>query len=313
MCSSCQRNRRFASFLRASFALGALSFALIAFSCQKKQVKKKVSQPVQIAPKKEKSLVVEHTVVVLADDKSEKVLGRFPWTRQYLIDILPKLKKAKLVVLGFSMDQKSGYRLDRQLETAVAQNRNVVLQAKLAAQGREESSKHLAYRDLPHVQEAHIKYNGRYAWLPYLTLADKAKGIGFVQFNHEFVKEDHFPLVVRFGNNIYPTMPLAVYKEYYGLPRQAIYAGNRFLYLGKKKMPLKALNGLANRFMKQKLPTYSFVDVLQDRVQPERFQDKVVIIGYHFARLRGIQTPYGKMAPSLLMARRIETMLQLTN
>src|SRR5581483_10567348 len=89
-------------------------------------------------------------------------------------------------------------------------------------------------------------------------------------------------MAVSYLDNPYPAFPLELLRVYTGLDSKdvRIVPAERIL-LGNIQVPLDS-NGLLNityRGPAKTFPHYSFVDVLNDKVDADHFKDRIVLIG----------------------------------
>ncbi len=118
--------------------------------------------------------------------------------------------------------------------------------------------------------------------LPLEVLASSAAGVGHVNvfrdMDGEVRREDPY---LPYGQNFYPSFAAEIVRVRLGLkPDQVILAPGASAAFGKHVMPLDASSSALLAFNKSKaFKYYSFYDVLNGKIVPEAFKDKIVLIG----------------------------------
>jgi len=110
------------------------------------------------------------------------------------------------------------------------------------------------------------------------------------------------PHVIRRGDSIYPSLSLAAAADFLDIPPNQIVAQGQEIRLAGRRIPLDE-NGEAwiNWASGFKLyPTYSFTDLLDGNIPPERLKDRIVIIGTVAAgAYEKIPTPFSPNQPAV--------------
>lgn len=268
-------------------------------------------------PDKDKKVVnlpqggkLKRTVLILADDKSEKGLGKFPWPRSLLSKVLDRLHASRIVLIGFYLDRVQNNIEDGLLIRSIQRNKKVILQAKLFSKNLYAYRSTVLYgRDLPMLNGLRPQFSSDKAVLPYVAISDFVRNIGFTGLKKQYRANEPFPLVIRFHGKIYPTLPLAVFKEYYGLVRKDFYlTGNRF-YIGLESLPLFYLNKYPNYYPNLRPKKFSYIDVLHGKYEGDPFAGKVVIISYDFERIKSLYVDGKRTSPGVIYAQWIESVL----
>jgi serine/threonine-protein kinase len=122
------------------------------------------------------------------------------------------------------------------------------------------------------------------------------------------------PIAVTYGNVLYPTYPLELLRVYLGLePGDLQLVPGEKVMVGSIEAPLdqQGLMNITYRGPEKTFFYYSFFDVLNDKVSPDRFKDRIVLLGPTAVGL-GTQyvTPVGSTFPGVeLVANVIENLL----
>lgn len=256
-----------------------------------------------------KKKYLRQTMLILADDQSEEKLGPFPWPRSYLAKILQRLEQSRLVIIDFTLDRTIGRQPDRELIRAIRRSKKIILLARLHPDGRQRSNA-LYGKDLPGLQSASVDFNGERALVPYLQLTDIVRAVGFAGIRSRENVPANFPLAVRFGGVVYPTIALAVLQQREGLVRRDFYLSGNSFFVQLKSMPVAKINNFPNAFIDYEAPSYSFSQVLLGDFDPVAFKNKIVIISYNFSRLQGYYFAGKRVSPGAIQAQRIESLLR---
>lgn len=205
-------------------------------------------------------------VVVAIDDRSIGEIGLLPWPRQMHARLLEKLKDAKVVCFDVVFD------------TPGTPEDNAALAVAVKAQGRVVLANMFSFE-----QNAGEVY--QVPRFPVKQLAAATSGIGFAN-----VPEDIDSVIRRvttvdtntFGRP-FPSLSVAAYLVEKGLnPNSLRLDGNGALYAGDLAIPIDnkyqtLINfwGAASAFQ-----TYSFADILNNRVSGDKLAGKVVFVGF---------------------------------
>jgi len=118
--------------------------------------------------------------------------------------------------------------------------------------------------------------------LPLEVLASSAAGVGHVNVFSDMdgAVRKEYPFIP-YGQNFYPSFAAEIVRVRLGLkPNQVILAPGASASFGKNVMPLDPTSSALLAFNKKKtFKYYSFYDVLNGKIVPEAFKDKIVLIG----------------------------------
>ncbi|MBU2573212.1 MAG: CHASE2 domain-containing protein [Elusimicrobia bacterium] len=140
--------------------------------------------------------------------------------------------------------------------------------------------------------------------LPLEILAYPAAGIGHVNvFNDTdgtVRKESPF---IPYNQSFYPSFAAEIARNHLELPSaESVITPGRFFRIGKRQIPLDPASSLLIAFNKShtSFKYYSFYDVLNGKVVPEAFKDKIVLIGLTAQGVGSLYvTPVGKNLPAV--------------
>ncbi len=243
-------------------------------------------------------------VIVAIDEPSIAKLGHFPWSREYTARVVNTLSAAqpKVIALDILYIEPTDEIADSALSDAIKKAGNVVVGEQLIEEQRETS-------DL-----------SRSVWLRSLSAIEtSAAGIGHVNVE---AKQDGAAreLLLRLADDDGDSrwaLALETVRVGDGLNPNEVNETNRFVRIGTRKIPFNPVErnlfinvkdadsrlttvqplrmtidyiGPSGAFAGQ---TYSFADVLENRVAPEKFRGKYVLIGATAATLGDrIATPF---------------------
>ena len=242
-------------------------------------------------------------VIVAIDDESIAKLGRFPWPREYSARLLDSISAAhpKAISLDVLFTEPSDQTADDLLAAAIKNAGNVVIPAQLTEQ-----------RDAPETS--------RSKWLePLPSIGASAAGIGHVNVETESDGGARELLLKLSDDNGDGRWALAIETIRVGdnLNSDDITESAKYVRLGTRKIPF--ISAEWNIFLKNQdadsrfsiatplrmnidyigptgsyaAQTYSFSDVLDGKISPDKFRNKYVLIGATAATLGDrIATPY---------------------
>jgi len=242
-------------------------------------------------------------VIVAIDESSIAKLGRFPWSREYTARVVKSLSAAqpKVIALDVLYSEPTDETADEALSDAIKKAGNVVIAEQL-------------------IEDRETSELSRSVWLRSLSAIEaSAAGIGHVNVE---AKQDGAAreLLLRLADDDGDSrwaLALETVRVGDGLNSDEVNETNRFVRIGTRKIPFNPVE--RNLFINKKDAdsrltavqplrmtidyigpsgafagqTYSFADVLENRVAPEKFRGKYVLIGATAATLGDrIATPF---------------------
>jgi len=119
--------------------------------------------------------------------------------------------------------------------------------------------------------------------LPIQNLASVAKGIGHVNIVTDIdgSVRRHLPFI-SYNNNIYPSMALQIANFYSGeQPKDIILKAGEYFKVGKQTILISPDSYMYISYHNGEKPfkTYSFYDVINNKIVPEAFKNKIVLVG----------------------------------
>ncbi|MDP2866016.1 MAG: CHASE2 domain-containing protein, partial [Elusimicrobiota bacterium] len=117
--------------------------------------------------------------------------------------------------------------------------------------------------------------------LPLDVLASSAAGVGHVNVFSDMdgAVRREYPYIP-YGQNFYPSFAAELVRVSLGLtPDSVVVSPGSAASFGKSVMPLDSASSALVAFNKSKTFYYSFYDVINGKIVPEAFKDKIVLIG----------------------------------
>ena len=264
------------------------------------------------------------SVVVLVDDRSLDVLGRWPLSRRLYAKAVEKLDRAGARVIvfdllfaepeeaiseelrsaartaasGLSDTQEPVLRLalarlaeadpDRDLAAALKRSGKVLLPVAFAFQGPAVEAPPLlseqAYSRFDQSEQPPVfPLQPRAAVMPVAMLAEAAAGLGHVSIAFDRDGEPRYDyLALPFSGDFVPSLPVRAAAAYLGLPWGEVgLALGDGIQLGDRRVPTDpAMRLVVNyRGPRGTIPTYSFVDLIEDRIPADRLNGRIVLVG----------------------------------
>jgi len=249
----------------------------------------------------------DEIVIVKIDEESVRELGRWPWSREHWAKLIERLTEGGAKVIGIDaiFAEKESTAADAKLAQAIGESGSVVVGYFFVTS--EEESKE--FEEVSHTEDAN---RVRPQSLPFrlgskkvkeipLTEAlymrsnielimEEAKGLGF--FNVDLAVKGNIdgtvrwvPLVMKFQDDIYPSLALQVLREHLGDPQPPVLKvagyGVEGIQMGERFIPTDERGGfLANyRGARNTFQGYSFSKVILGEVPKEDFKGKIVLVG----------------------------------
>ena len=212
----------------------------------------------------------QHSVIIAIDDKSINEIGRWPWSRDIHATLLNTLSQSKAHSVGFdilfSEPDKAHPARDKHFAQTIKENKSVVLTVA--------------------PRTPNLTSSGELFPIP--ILSDKSAAVGHVDLELDddgLVRSVY--LFAGWKESKWPSFALALAqlaKPNKNFEESTLTVGN---YWTRRQPILIPFNDASNA-----IPTYSYIDVLSKRVNPNVFKDKVIIVGMTAMGLsKGFTTP----------------------
>ncbi len=251
-------------------------------------------------------------IVILAiDDRSIEKVGRWPWKRETLAEIVDLLKEqgAKVVLMDIiCADPAPG---DTRLRDAIKRAGNVLLPIVFTFNGgtrliENENLTKWSFPMIRHMDNLKVfaPINAPNVLLTLDTIAEGAAGLGHITMIPDSDGVLRWEIMaIRYNNEFYPSIDLQAARLFYGLPQEAlivdaargIQMGNTFIPTDLWHRALIHYYGPANTF-----PRISVADLLERKVKPSLLKGKIVLLGATATGIYDIRvTPAAPLMPGI--------------
>ncbi len=200
----------------------------------------------------------ERLVIVAIDDVSIRKIGRFPWTRDYYVQLLQKLAQTETSVIGFDILWSEASAEDQQLAEAIGKYQRVVLSMAWDNSGQ--------------------------PLLPISPLSNAGVAVG-----HILKREEGDGIVRQMDLQIQDVPSLAVsILQTYNLTSKSI----TLLPDLNQTVTINWTQRVNN------IPHFSFSDVIDGKVAVSEFRNKIVLVGVTASGLDSLVTPFDRNPPA---------------
>jgi CHASE2 domain-containing sensor protein/tRNA A-37 threonylcarbamoyl transferase component Bud32 len=250
-------------------------------------------------------------VIVGIDEKSIARIGPTPWPRSEFVPLVERLAKAGAKVIGFdytfgALEREAPN--NRVFADAMRAAHNVVFGYEFMDVGDpsppgQSPSGAVQANALPRVRD--IVPPAPRLIEPEPVLGEAAAGLGHVYTaaSEEDGRIRALTLLIRHGDQAYPSLALEVARVYTGSATDDIHVTGDAVQMGAYEIPTSASGevlldwpaGGANAF-----PQYSFLDVVRGDVPDETFRGKAVLVAGTAAGLDEKVFPFAAKAPGVL-------------
>ena len=257
-------------------------------------------------------------VIVTIDQKSVNELGRWPWPRTVMANLIEKLAEygVKVVALDIVFSERSDPEADRKLANAIKKAGNVILG--YFFRYNKEKENEICLKSLERYKIRIIRFIGNeikqipvpvfpFIELNIPELSKEARGFGF--FNISPDRDGicrNYNLIALYGENFFPSLALAAAREYlWNEPVISIAPyGIDSISLGKRKIVVDEMGRCVINYYggAESFPMVSAVDVIKGRVPRSRLKDKVVFVGATEIGIYDVRaTPVDPVLPGVLI------------
>ena len=277
-------------------------------------------------------------IIATVDEKSLSEIGRWPWSRSMTAKLVDSLKEYGAKAVGFDIvfaepEQSACPSADAILAKSVKSAKNVSLGYFF----------HTSMKDVEFLTEEYINASGSliggsmysmvrekghegdynlitaYAPVPSIkAIAESGENCGY--FN-AFPDPDGVirwsPLVIKFQDNFYYSLPIALLMQYLDYPMIVLNLaefGVDGVMLGDLRIPTDEIGRLLINYLgpAKTFPHYSISDIIAGRLSPELIKGKIVIVGATATGIYDLRvTPFSPVYPGVeLHATVVENILQ---
>ena len=229
-------------------------------------------------------------VIVGLDDKSLQAIGRWPWGRDKMADLIYRVNSmgARVIMLDFIFSEPS--RFDAKLVNAIKQKGNVVLPFVFDFEGNASPRIDDAFLDSAflvikneHLFAIHRPIKSKGVLLPVPAFAQHAAAMGYINMIPDADGKLRWePLAIEFAGQLYPSIDLQVARLYKGLsPADMSMEATDSITLGKTVLKTDPFGKMLIPYYgpHNTFPVISALDVFQGKIGEASIRDKVVLIG----------------------------------
>lgn len=196
-------------------------------------------------------------VLVLGGEKSFSSLGAWPWQRKTHAHLLGRLGLSKTVIFDILMPEKKDPLQDGVLTQVVNAMGNVVVAGHVSSDGNQDT-----------------------LILPFPELYDAAAEFGVVNINKDVDGLLRSLVPFRRVDQTYiASLPLSAAALLTGDTPRLIGKHHSTLLMGNRIIPISEDGNIWVQFSDKGIVQYEYIDVLNGRIPPDRFKEKIVIVG----------------------------------
>jgi adenylate cyclase len=254
-------------------------------------------------------------VIVAIDNKSVKEIGRWPWSREKIGNLIKGMSEygVKVAALDVVFSETQNLASDAALAESIALSGNVIaghffrnemhpIDADVLAQIQSSKIQQLqidsGVTSVPLIEYANMDAN-------IATIGQSALAYGF--FNVISDTDGLFrqlPLLMLYKGDIYPSMVLQALQQYTHETAQVSIdnSGVRAIQLGKYTIPSNQEGELSVNFYGPggSIKTFSAVDFIKKRLPPDALQGKLAFVGFTEIGIYDVRpTPFDSILPGV--------------
>ncbi len=207
----------------------------------------------------------ENVVIIAIDDNSISRLGPPAWPRSLHARLLENLAQAKAVSFDLTFNAAQGEQEDQAFARAIEKHGRVILAAKFTF-GEDEDGELVQGFEPP---------------LPELMAG--TAGLGFVNTPTDIDQRVRRSTLVDVNSFEvpFPSLAIATAMAAQNIDYEDLELETGLLRVGKKAIPINPLNQAMIKFWgpKATFKTISYADVIEGKIPPSYFQDKIILIG----------------------------------
>jgi CHASE2 domain-containing sensor protein/tRNA A-37 threonylcarbamoyl transferase component Bud32 len=259
-------------------------------------------------------------IIAAIDDASVATLGRWPWPRKKIAELIEYLSQAgaKIIAVDLTFLPTESERLsgnDRVLAEAIERAGNVVLPfyftlGELKKEGKKaetlppvSSSAYLLFDD-PRKFSDFPPPSAEEIFAPVPEISRAARTMGHINaLPDPDGKVRWEPLIIHFDGQYYPSFSAQVAALAMGLNRGDVRVNvGRSIHLGKINIPTDPQGRTLIRYYggNQSVPHRSFVEILSGKVPMDTFRGKIVFVGVTAAGANDfLSTPFSNRLPGV--------------
>jgi len=229
-------------------------------------------------------------VIAVIDETSIERLGRWPWSRDRLAQLVKSLSDAGAELVVFDIILSEAEKNDRKLGSAIKEAGNVILPVVFDF---DRDMPPPANKSLAEAAFLNITDSGKFRKFPPITakrvilpvsgLMENVMTLGHINMfpdNDGTLRWES--LLIEYGGYLYPSLTLQAAAAYLGVPREKITVNaTQSILLGKRVIPTDQYGRtLINYYGTNNTFKYiPIADILDNAVKPELLRGKIVLVG----------------------------------
>lgn len=237
-----------------------------------------------------KAVAPEHIVVVGIDDRSLQAIGRWPWNRDKMADLVDRLNSmgARVIMLDFIFSEPSPR--DDKLAAAIKGAGNVVLPFVFDFEGNSPQKIDDALLDnafmvikKENLFRIHRPITAKGILLPVPAFSENSAAMGYINMLPDPDGKLRWEaLTVSYMDQLYPSIDLQVARIYLGLsPADMTVEATDSVTLGKTVLATDPFGKMLIPYYgpHNTFPVLSALDILQGAANPSSIKDRIVLVG----------------------------------
>lgn len=233
----------------------------------------------------------DNIVIAAIDEKSIEHLGRWPWDRDRLAQLVRKLEEAQASIVVFDIILSEEEDNDRLLSDAIWDSGNVILPVvfNFDSQGNQPDNEYLINAALSSVMNEKLFRDyppimGNGVLIPVPELISSVMTLGHINMFPDIDGTLRWEsLLIGYKNKLYPSATLQAAAAYLGIPNDKITVNaTRRIQLGdKREIPTDEYGRTLINYYGPNMtfPHLSISDILEGDIKPEELRGKIVLIG----------------------------------
>ncbi|MEF3255649.1 MAG: adenylate/guanylate cyclase domain-containing protein, partial [Deferribacterales bacterium] len=228
----------------------------------------------------------ERVVIVDIDEESINKIGRWPWDRKKIAELIEKLNQASVVGLDIVFSEPSNEESDQILANTIANNGNVILGFFFRDNATEDIDEETfntlsdfsIFRVKMESQSTHIReFNFIEANIPIITNSGLASAFFSIEPDADGLYRN-YPLGYIYRGTLFPSIGFQLLRFYMNKDIEVILDEKGFKSFKLGNIELKNKNYIRLNYYDD-VKYISAFDLLSEKVKPDYFKDKIVIIG----------------------------------
>ena len=241
-----------------------------------------------------KMTVSDNIAIVAIDDRSIEAIGRWPWDRVKMAEIIEKISAMRPKVIMTDIIWSEPYRGDDALARAIKRAGNVVLPISFDMIGEKKITQNDTLLNNAFLRIEKERYfrdarpiSARNILLPVQQLADNAAALGHINIVADRPPGDDGVLrwdtmVIEYGNNFYPSMDLQIARLYLNMPMESVTVkATESIRINDITIPTDRWGRSLIRYYgpHNSFPCISILNIIENEIDPSSIRDKIILLG----------------------------------